>query len=189
MLHQPSYMGYINLHISLPGTSEPELKIQTLLRRALAAAATATDSNPQFQAHFKGGRRRLRRRSYDRRRRRREEAVDHRRLSRGSDTAGKLRRRVVEVGQRSPVLLGSSSSLQVRRARKLGRRRPRRRAALPEPGPVPPVDVHVAAQRLRRPELAPAVAAGVGGRRRRQRPLQRPREAAAGQAEVVARRP
>ena len=57
-----------------------------------------------------------------------------------------------------------------------------RRAALPEPGPVPPVDVHVAAQRLRRPELPPAVPAGVAGRRQ----WRRPREAASGQAEVVA---
>jgi hypothetical protein len=61
------------------------------------------------------------------------------------------------------------------------------RAALPEPGPVPPVDVHVAPQSLRRPELPPAVAAGVRGRRRW---WHRPRgEATGGQAEVVTRRP
>ena len=157
--------------ISLPGTSEPELKIQPL-RQLHGLAAAAADSNPQLQAHLKGRRR-------DRRRRRRKEAVDHR-LGRGRG-GGAVWRRVVEVGQRSPVLVGSSKAWAWK-----GRRVRRRRAALPEPGPVPPVDVHVAAQRLRRPELPPAVAAGVG--RRRQRPLRRRPREAAGQAQVMARR-
>ena len=36
---------------------------------------------------------------------------------------------------------------------------------MPEPGPVPPVDIHVAPEGLRRPELPLAEAAGVGSRR------------------------
>jgi hypothetical protein len=93
-----------------------------------------------------------------------------------------VRRQEVEVGERRssssrrcPAVVVVSSGDQLARA------------ALPEPGPVPPVDVHVAPQSLRRPELPPAVAAGVRGRRRW---WHRPRgEATGGQAEVVTRRP
>jgi len=154
---------------SLPGAPQPELKIHPVLlddNTTTAAAAAGADPNPELQAHLKcrhlirghsGGRR-------GRRRRRREEAVDD-----GVGGGGAVRRREVEVGKRS-------SAVVVVRCR--------RRAALPEPGPVPPVDVHVAAQRLRRPELPPAVPAGVAGRRQRRRPW----EAAGGQAEVVVAR-
>lgn len=96
-------------------------------------------------------------------------------------------RREVEVGNRSSAVLVARGQGGARKGSRRVRCR-RRRAALPEPGPVPPVDVHVAAQRLRRPELPSAVAAGVAGhRRRRRRPLRRPREAAGGQAEAVSR--
>jgi hypothetical protein len=46
---------------------------------------------------------------------------------------------------------------------------------VPEPGPVPAVDVHVASESLRGPELPLAEAAGVRSRR----PREAPREAAA----------
>lgn len=173
---------------SLPGAPEPELKIQPVLLdgdTATAAAAAAADSNSQLQAHLKG-RRLIRGRSGGggRRGRRREEAVDDR-VGGGDHRAAAgpvLRRREVEVGKRSSAVLVVVRGGQAAGARK--GRRVRRRAALPEPGPVPPVDVHVAAQRLRRPELPPAVAAGVAGRRH----WRRPREAAGAQlAEVVAR--
>jgi hypothetical protein len=36
---------------------------------------------------------------------------------------------------------------------------------VPEPGPIPPVDIHVAPEGLRRPELPLTEAAGVGSRR------------------------
>jgi hypothetical protein len=63
------------------------------------------------------------------------------------------RRRIVEVGNK-------------RRSHR--RRGPRRRGdgGVPEPGPVPPVDIHVAPEGLRRPELPLAEAAGIGPRRR-----------------------
>lgn len=165
---------------SLPGAPEPELKIQPVLldKTSTTAAAAAADPNPQLQAHLKG-RRLIRGRSGGRRRGCREEAVDDR------VGGGAVRRREVEVGKRrsSAVLVVRGHQAGARKGRRRTVRCRGRRAALPEPGPVPPVHVHVAAQRLRRPELPPAVAAGVAGRRR-----QRPRGAAGGQAEVVARR-
>lgn len=62
--------------------------------------------------------------------------------------------RIVEVGNR-----------RRRRRRCPARSGRRRRQAVPEPGPVPPVDVHVPPEGLRRPELPLAEAAGVGSRR------------------------
>ena len=81
-------------------------------------------------------------------------------------------RRIVEVGDSccSPCLVKASSSNRARR-----RRRRRRRGAVPEPGPVPAVDVHVASEGLRGPELPLAEAAGVRSRR----PREARREAAA----------
>lgn len=84
-----------------------------------------------------------------------------------------LRRRIVEVGNhhrsRCPEARAAS-----------GRRRKRRRGAVPEPGPVPPVDIHVAPEGLRRPEFPLAEAAGVGSRRPSEAAAAAGHEAAAG---------
>ena len=53
---------------------------------------------------------------------------------------------------------------------------------MPEPGPVPPVDIHVAPEGLRRPELPLAEAAGVGSRRPSEAAGAAGHEAAAGVA-------
>jgi hypothetical protein len=149
---------------SFPRAPEPELKVQPAVLRRITANSS---SDPQVQVHPNGSLHRCCGR-------RREEAVDHWHWL-GRRVARTVRRQEVEVGERRsssrcPAVVVVSSGDQMARV------------ALSEPGPVPPVDVHVAPQRLRRPEPPPAVAAGVGGRRR-------PREAPAGQDQVVARRP
>jgi hypothetical protein len=123
--------------------AKPKLKVETSIIIVVATnycsgisgAAAHEHPNPQLQAHI----------------------IRHPRVLPAAAITMMMvlrrrRRRIVEVGNRR---------------RRSHRRRGRRRGdgSVPEPDPVPPVDIHVPPEGLRRPELPLAEAAGIGPRR------------------------